>query len=434
MSKIIPFFINSNLCTEKDDIKSLENFKRAIAYNIGNSYITWSLIKQLQGDFVTPYQIKNIWQYDFSKQDKDIDIINNECTHVFLILQDQVRIVEGYNQTIPFENLTQFISKLNKPVTVLSLGINQYFDYDYSENRFIKTNLEPEFHKKLNNRLVNFLQFLSHHTNTIGVRGVYTQEIFAKLGIENTQIIGCPSFYENGEGKYVEKKEFTQVNNILMLAPWLQSEYHNCHSISGKKLNFIIQDEHYFLNKIFENKVYTQEINKNELINWQNKAYRTFSAIKDWKNFCKTQDFAFGYRIHGSIMATNCNLPVLFFAPDIKGTEMAQYLNIPYTHKGLNNLSIQEMYELSNFEPHNSNYNKLFEEYKSFLHKNNLKLYCENLEEYNYNTQPSLIEKPIIFKRYRRWYDFVFSIYATERTRTFIIFGIKITLKRKRKK
>lgn len=431
-NKIIPFFINSNLCTENDDIKDYKSFIESIAYNIGNSYITWSLIKELQGNFVKPYHIKNIWTYDYNNADKDIDIINNKCTHVFLILQDQIRHIEGYNQTIPFEKLKNFINKINKNIIVVSPGINQYFPYDYSENKYIKTSLENNYHEKLNKELVNFLQFLSHKTEIIGVRGKYTQEVFKKIGIHNTQIIGCPSFYESGKNKIVIKNNYNDIKNVLILKPCEQFKINK--QDLNKNYFYTIQDEEKYLKAIFEKKIYKNEVSKQELYNWENKRYNTFSSIEDWKKYCSTKDFAFGTRIHGSILATNSNTPVLFFVPDLKGLEMAEYLNIPYTFKSPNELSIEEMYDLCDIEKLNSSYPKLYDNFENFMNKNGVQLFKNNNYEYEYDKQPTINQNIIKIKKYRHWYNFIFSINTTFYTRTFTICGIKITLKRKTKK
>lgn len=56
---MIPFFINSNIITSKDSLKSSDTFMSAIAGNTGNSYITYSLLKELgQTDLPDSYHIQ----------------------------------------------------------------------------------------------------------------------------------------------------------------------------------------------------------------------------------------------------------------------------------------------------------------------------------------------------------------------------------------
>ncbi|MBN8921187.1 MAG: polysaccharide pyruvyl transferase family protein, partial [Rhizobiales bacterium] len=40
-----------------------------------------------------------------------------------------------------------------------------------------------------------FVRAIAARTNRIGVRGAFTAEVLAKLGVKNAEITGCPSFY-----------------------------------------------------------------------------------------------------------------------------------------------------------------------------------------------------------------------------------------------
>ena len=113
-NKIIPFVINSNICTSKRDTLSYDTLMETIAGNSGNSYITWSLLKEIGCDIesIRGHEIKSLYTYDFSKAGRDIEIINNECTNVILVLQDQIRIKESYGLRLPFKQLKQFIIQI----------------------------------------------------------------------------------------------------------------------------------------------------------------------------------------------------------------------------------------------------------------------------------------------------------------------------------
>jgi hypothetical protein len=80
-----PFFLNTNLCYDKNDILSVEDFEKTVAGNTGNSYISYSLINLLYKKFIRPDEIKNIFTYDYSQTDKDTDYINNNNSHVILV-------------------------------------------------------------------------------------------------------------------------------------------------------------------------------------------------------------------------------------------------------------------------------------------------------------------------------------------------------------
>lgn len=198
-----PFFLNSNLSFGRAGGDTVENLLRPAAGNSGNSYITYALVKTVLGDFAGLSHIANVYEYDFSASARDAEFARAECTHVFLVLQDQIRIEESYGLRLPYENIVSFLKKCGKPVVIAGLGANSFGGFD------------PEFHKKLPPALVKFLREISGMCEKIGIRGEFTADVLAKLGISNFQIIGCPSFFETGPGRRVEKPPFGELNPVL---------------------------------------------------------------------------------------------------------------------------------------------------------------------------------------------------------------------------
>ena len=121
-----PFIINSNICLSTLDICNAKSIYKSVAGNIGNSYITWSLLKIIFGGLIPFRGIQNIYDYNFEKSTSDIEYINNEATHVFFILQDQIRINESYGLKLPYDNIISFINKINKPIIIFGLGSNSF--------------------------------------------------------------------------------------------------------------------------------------------------------------------------------------------------------------------------------------------------------------------------------------------------------------------
>lgn len=373
--KIKPFFINSNICMDKQDISSYKTFMSTIGGNTGNSYITYSLIKELFGDLISIRHIQNIYEYDFDNSATDIDYINNEATHVFLILQDQIRIAESYGLKLPYQKIINFISKMNKPVIIAGLGANSFNGFD------------PNFHKKLDPNLIYFLKFISEHCAEIGIRGVFTQEVLHKIGINNTRVIGCPSFFETGGDRQIKKQEIHDLQTVL-LTQRLPLYTPTIHKIMQdfqeeeiiKAIAFDMTDKYLYSEKI------TPIIRK---------TYHIFSDIISWKNFVKNYKFALGYRVHGTILAINSGVPALCLNTDSRATEMCNFLKIPHMPhlKIERERDILKIYENLNFTELNKNYPKLYNNFIDFLHVNNLQHYDENKEihgKLHYVKQPIL--------------------------------------------
>ena len=372
MIEFKPFFINSNICLQNSDINSFENFMKSIAGNTGNSYITYALIKELMGDLSEIRHIQNIYEYNFDKPDLEIDYINNEATHVFLILQDQIRLAESYGLKLPYEKIMNFISKINKPVIIAGLGANSFEGFD------------PDFHKKLDPNLITFLKFLSDHCIEIGIRGHFTEEILHNIGINNTRVIGCPSFFEMGKNRHIKKHPTSNLKSIILTSKL---------PIIPATTKVIMQDflEEDIIKQIAFNYI-PNNIQPWQIEDFNKQKYHIFSSIQDWKQFISPFNFAIGYRLHGSILAINSGVPALCLNGDSRATEMCQFLNIPHNP----NLKIKsendylKIYEELDVSKLNDNYPILYNNFVDFIHKNNLLMFEENSINYEYIKQPSL--------------------------------------------
>jgi hypothetical protein len=356
VSKFNPFFIGSNLCLEKEDISTLDRFLSSVSGNIGNSYITYALMKTLFGGLVKTNHIQSIYQYDFFNSDNDVALINSECTHVFLILQDQIRISESYGLKLPYGGILDFIRRLNKPVIVAGIGSNNLRGF------------QSGFHKQLSPDLINFLRVLSGHCESMGIRGHYTEEVLHNLGITNVDVIGCPSFYEMGPDRTISKKVPVKPK-VLLSNPM----------VALGNLDTVVQDEKNIMQVIAFKGTPPPHYNR----------FHTFPDIMSWKTFCSTYDFVIGTRVHGAILAINSGTCSVVLNPDSRAREMCELLKIPYHPELLNEPDVEKIYSACSYQGLNDHYPDLYERYVRFLSKNHLKPF-DSQAEYDYVVQPRL--------------------------------------------
>lgn len=311
-----PFFVNSNLSIGNVRCSDADGLLRNAAGNTGNSYITYSLIKSTVGDLSGISHIPNIYEYDFKNADRDAEKVKGEYTHVFLILQDQIRIEESYNLRLPYEGIISLLKKCGKPVVVAGLGANSFGGFD------------PNFHKMLNPQLIRFLKELSDLCPNIGIRGEFTSEVLKKLGIRNTQIIGCPSFFETGPNRVVKKPDFQNLKPVLT-SP-LASTAENLPAVMQDLMERDIINLSVFgaIPKIYRKCDYRRALRGDLGI---------FLNPEKWKAFLRRFNFALGPRLHGSIAAINAGLPALCTNADSRATEMCNFLKIPHALADLRN-------------------------------------------------------------------------------------------------
>lgn len=361
MEKIVPFFVNSNICFEEADICGHEKFMSCVAGNTGNSYITYSLIKELLGTFVRVRNIQSIYTYDFNFSGRDIDIINNECTHVILVLQDQIRIKESYGLQLPYDNIILFLKQIKKPIVVAGLGANSFNGYD------------SEFHKKLPTELVSFLCNISALTKTIGVRGEYTADVLSKIGIDNVRVIGCPSYYERGPDRKIILKKWDNISNIACSSGVSRKIF------NSEMVEVYLQDESErdFIATIAfgaEGKYDWKAIRKLKL-----QKFKVFSSIDNWKKELAKNDLFIGMRVHGAILAINSGVPAVVMNGDSRAREICSFFNMPYRPDLARCKDIRKLYDACScsYEEMNLCYKKRFCSYLEFLHDNGLDYHSE---------------------------------------------------------
>lgn len=353
IKKIVPFVINSNVCTSAEDIETYDSFMDCIAGNTGNSYITWSLLKEIGCtlESIKGHHIRCIYNYDFDCVEKDIDIMNNECTHVILILQDQIRIHESYGYKLPYDGIKRMISKIRKPILIAGLGANSLEGY------------VPNFHKGLSSDLVNFLKYISDRTTLIGIRGYYTQEVLHNLGIDNTMVIGCPSYYETGRNRVIEKPVWSEDLLVGTSTGIVYSKYSSC---------IYLQDAQPFEGKQIKWIVYGKKSANSPrmLKKIENKQIKVFSSIVDWKEDVSQCDFYVGGRVHGSMVALNSFVPTVVICGDSRSREMCEYLNIPYHPEFRKESDLFKILQACEYEKMNKEYNSKLDDFILFLRTN----------------------------------------------------------------
>lgn len=348
-----PFFINSDFITNTSSLCDYKTFMNAIAGNTGNSYITWALLKELGvRQLKDEYHIQCIYEFDFSKTGSVAEFVNKNCTHVFLILQDQLRIEESYGYQLPYEGIKNLLEKIHKPVIVAGLGANCFTGFD------------TEFYKKLKPSTVDFMHYLSGRCLELGVRGSYTAEVLNQLGIKNAVPIGCPSFYEMGRERILTKKRYLSPDKIFFTQ-------NLSNSLCEK--NFTVCQDHQereIINLIAFGKL--GELYKNEAVmqKYARKRYRVFSSISEWKEFASNFDFAVGYRVHGSILALNSGCIPLCCNGDSRAREMCELMKIPLNGTFSPESDLFEVYENIDVSELNASYPKLYDNFASFIMRN----------------------------------------------------------------
>lgn len=361
------FFFNSSLpdgTTAEDLLRSMGgSFGNIRGQNIGNTYISYGLLKTLFGHPVKVAHITNMWAQDLS--DSLADEINEKYSHFVYILQDFIR--ESFIG-LPNERLTHFLEKIKIPVVPMSLCANSFNGFD------------PTLASRLSPGQKRFLALLSEKSKLIGVRGYYSADILNQLGIKNVKVVGCPSYFENGPIRVVTKKPYDADKVITTATFFNRGLPHTSH---------ILQDELYFINLLFlggkalpsDTNITARPFNLDEITTSLQLLAKAltgrlefFSDLNQWSEFFRNNNhcLTIGTRLHSGMFSINNGVPAIVTNPDARARETCEYLKIPYDPSIGSSSDVEKIYENLNLDEMNNAYPTLYKEFLSYLEAHGL--------------------------------------------------------------
>ena len=351
--------------------------------NIGNTYISYGFIKFIFGSPVEVDHLSNAW--DSPLTDELAEKINSEYSHFVFILQDYIR--EDFD-SLNNERFIKFLDKIDIPIVPISLCVNSLNGFDL------------QFAEKINPAQIRFLAKLSEKSKSIGVRGNYSAEVLKALGIKNVKVVGCPSYFENGPFRTLNKKEWSP-EKVVTTATYFNNNLPNT--------PHILQDELYFINLLFlggsalpdKSNITSRPYNIDEIptsLQLLLKAMRGqlefFSDLNQWRDFYKKNDYCLtvGTRLHSGIFSINSGVPAIVTNPDSRARETCEYLDIPYDTSIDTNSDIRKIYEELDLEKINKSYSQKYQIFFEYIQEHGLHAGEINIEK-------NLINFPQMSKR-----------------------------------
>lgn len=325
--------------------------------NIGDGYISYAFLKALFGRPLRVDHIPDALENDLS--DQLAEEINSNYSHLVYSLRDAIR--EDFS-VLPFDRSVRFLEKIKIPVVPLSLCANSFNGYDLSLTERLSADQK------------RFFALLSEKSKLIGVRGNFSAEILNRLGIKNVKVIGCPSYFENGPARLVQKKPW-DADKVITTATFF--------NMGLPRTSHLLQDELYFINLLYLDKalpptsnVTAQPFNLDEIpTSFQLLAkamagrLEFFSDYNRWAEFFKSNDhcLTIGTRLHSGIFSINCGVPAIVTNPDARARETCEYLRIPYDPSIHSRSNVREIFENLDLSEMNNAYPALHKEFLDFL-------------------------------------------------------------------
>jgi hypothetical protein len=196
---------------------------------------------------------------------------------------------------------------------------------------------------------------LSKRSRHIGVRGTYTAEVLARVGVRNTVVIGCPSHFINPlptRGSVVAGKLRRGVfGRLAVTAGDLRPGHQN---LERKLFGWLLQREgayvcqsHPHLVSLARNRrdeLTTAEVDqirrylqprpvrllpRSKFLATARQCFRVFFDAGAWLEFLTGFDLAVGARLHGNLLAVQAATPGVCIHHDARTQELCRTTGLP---------------------------------------------------------------------------------------------------------
>jgi len=362
--------------------------KRSLRIEIGDDSETVSKKSGLNfGNLLFQYACKNLISGDFLgigiNSTWDIERIKSECDKIIFPSANFI------NEESDFGIFADFLEKLDLPIISIGLGAQN----DLTNRKEINL-------KKGTRRLI---EILADKSNVIGVRGEYTQSVLNRMGIKNTQVIGCPSnlltpteeLKRSFHSKLKRQTKFITVNGhhpwtsdnkLKMLeralfniaysydGDYLAQSHDPLIKLASKSRHCSLSEWRDILKSLHCASGLSISLNDFEKFACKNLYYET--DVPSWLYKSSFYDFSIGLRLHGNMVSFQAGTPSLWISHDSRTQELIEVMKLPYiSQTQLNNSKLLEYNNIFSdqldvyFKRRNILENNFFE----FLVKNNLK-------------------------------------------------------------
>jgi hypothetical protein len=205
-------------------------------------------------------------------------------------------------------------------------------------------------------RTLRYLQTLSEHSRSIGVRGDYTASVLAKFGIKNTVVIGCPSNFLHPSptlGLTIAEKLGRQDFERVIMTDIERKVSHR--DLDRKLFGWIVRSNGTYVCQS-ESVLIAQARGRRDEIDHANLAdlrqhlglpsetpgltpqspepaahrLRAFFDVGAWLEFMASVDLAIGVRFHGNLLAVQAGTPGISIVHDARTQELCDTTGVPH--------------------------------------------------------------------------------------------------------
>jgi hypothetical protein len=274
--------------------------------------------------------------------DADIERLRSEHSHIVFVTANLLRLgVPGHHPSIKELVATQVplaknIERAGLPVVVFGLGSQAGLNGPY------EFTVAPE--------TVRLLKVISDHSRKIAVRGAFTAEACARLGIENVEVVGCQSMF------WYRSPQFSwKLSEAVPSAPHEVAFNFTFGPPEANLINQAIANGYDIIGQgnTAEEDLKSLEsegtapvplrfgwevgiafekglIARGEYERWIRDHFYQFRRPEAWLGHMRRYCFSYGTRLHGNIAAMIAGTRALWIVHDMRTKEVCDHFGLPW--------------------------------------------------------------------------------------------------------
>ena len=321
-----------------------------VAPNYGNRLWFQGIISEIQSD-------ANHLEYfspDMTKEqiNSNYDMILAPMANVFAI-----------NYADLLERLAQRFEGIRIPVFVIACGIQAHSFDELDE--LVSVIREPA---------TKFISAVYKTGGEFALRGHFTKEFFTRLGFNSAVVTGCPSLFQCGRDLKISDEKVS----ADAFRPLINGNIVDYPKVFNTHKNSVFFDQSIYFNELFD---LPETMPDRQLIKDLIRRYgllvtelllqdrvQLIPGMNLWREYIRKEGFTFAYgsRIHGSIMPILSGVCTLLEYRDARTREMAEFFGIPHAEPDANG-NLYERYLNTSYSEFNQTFGTHFDAYEQFL-------------------------------------------------------------------
>jgi hypothetical protein len=265
------------------------------------------------------------------------------------------------------ERMSKWIAQLSIPFFVVGCGIQSR---NYEE---LKT-----LNKRIGKNTASFVASVEGSGGKIATRGYITKEFLDNCLKNDAVATGCPGLYRRGSTFRLERKNITRDDFSVAFTSWDYPIHWLRKELQEYPKSIIVDQQEFFSRRYkYDNIINVVDSFGMDLGSEYIKqllAGRVYAPadISCWAERLSKCTYAFGGRLHGSIMALYAGIPAKLYCKDLRCKEVADFIGMPAIDKYDSGIDLYNDYYQTDIDLFNKKYKEGYEIFKQFMEGNGI--------------------------------------------------------------